>query len=100
MRLLSTSENLHLIYGSLRGETARKQEKISNPENVNDSQNQKLIFFLAQNLYFVLTVQNRINYKHSLFAQIAQSVEQRTENPRVRGSIPCLGTIKIKGLAF
>ena len=26
-------------------------------------------------------------------AQIAQSVEQRTENPRVRGSIPRLGTI-------
>ena len=27
------------------------------------------------------------------FAQIAQSVEQGTENPRVRGSIPRLGTI-------
>ena len=26
------------------------------------------------------------------FAQIAQSVEQRTENPRVGGSIPPLGT--------
>ena len=26
-------------------------------------------------------------------AQIAQSVEQRTENPRVAGSIPALGTI-------
>ena len=26
-------------------------------------------------------------------AQIAQSVEQRTENPRVDGSIPSLGTI-------
>ncbi len=26
------------------------------------------------------------------FAQIAQSVEQRTENPRVAGSIPALGT--------
>ena len=26
------------------------------------------------------------------FAQIAQSVEQRTENPRVGGSIPSLGT--------
>ena len=25
-------------------------------------------------------------------AQIAQSVEQRTENPRVAGSIPALGT--------
>ena len=28
------------------------------------------------------------------FAQIAQSVEQGTENPRVDGSIPSLGTIK------
>ena len=27
-----------------------------------------------------------------LYAQIAQSVEQRTENPRVAGSIPALGT--------
>ena len=27
-----------------------------------------------------------------MFAQIAQSVEQRTENPRVAGSIPALGT--------
>ena len=27
-------------------------------------------------------------------AQIAQSVEQRTENPRVDGSIPSRGTIK------
>ena len=30
----------------------------------------------------------------SLFAQIAQLVEQRTENPRVTGSIPVLGTIR------
>jgi CDGSH-type Zn-finger protein len=29
-------------------------------------------------------------------AQIAQSVEQRIENPRVGGSIPPLGTIKNK----
>ncbi len=28
------------------------------------------------------------------FAQVAQSVEQRTENPRVGGSIPPLGTTK------
>ena len=27
-----------------------------------------------------------------IYAQIAQSVEQRTENPRVGGSIPPLGT--------
>ena len=28
----------------------------------------------------------------AFYAQIAQSVEQRTENPRVAGSIPALGT--------
>ena len=30
-----------------------------------------------------------------LFAEVAQSVEQRTENPRVGGSIPSLGTTLI-----
>ena len=29
-------------------------------------------------------------------AQVAQSVEQRTENPRVGGSIPPLGTTSLK----
>ena len=33
-------------------------------------------------------------------AQIAQSVEQRTENPRVDGSIPSLGTIPLMVLYF
>jgi hypothetical protein len=28
------------------------------------------------------------------WAEVAQSVEQRTENPRVGGSIPSLGTIE------
>ena len=32
------------------------------------------------------------------YAQIAQSVEQGTENPCVRGSIPRLGTIKFTNL--
>ena len=32
------------------------------------------------------------------YAQIAQSVEQGTENPRVGGSIPPLGTKKISSL--
>ena len=32
-------------------------------------------------------------------AQIAQSVEQGTENPRVGGSIPPLGTRKCGGIA-
>ena len=31
--------------------------------------------------------------RHSLFASVAQLVEQRTENPRVVGSIPTGGTI-------
>ena len=33
-------------------------------------------------------------------AQIAQSVEQRTENPRVAGSIPALGTSNPLGIQF
>ncbi len=33
-------------------------------------------------------------------AQIAQSVEQRTENPRVDGSIPSLGTISVMVIYF
>ena len=54
-----------------------------------------------------------IRFKKSLainsdksFAQIAQLVEQRTENPRVAGSIPALGTfllsekIKIQYLIY
>ena len=32
-------------------------------------------------------------------AQIAQLVEQRTENPRVTGSIPVLGTKKASNIA-
>ena len=35
----------------------------------------------------------------NVFAQIAQSVEQRTENPCVGGSIPPLGTISSDRLA-
>ena len=34
-----------------------------------------------------------IQVANLLFASVAQSVEQRTENPRVDGSIPALGTI-------
>lgn len=33
------------------------------------------------------------------FGQLAQLVEQRIENPRVRGSIPRLATKNFKGLA-
>ena len=33
-------------------------------------------------------------WQFSIYAQIAQLVEQRTENPRVAGSIPALGTAR------
>ena len=33
-----------------------------------------------------------------VYAQIAQSVEQRIENPRVTGSIPVLGIFLAKGI--
>lgn len=35
---------------------------------------------------------------HIPFGQIAQSVEQRTENPCVAGSIPVLATFEGKGI--
>ena len=38
--------------------------------------------------------------RHFLYASVAQSVEQRTENPRVVGSIPTGGTIKDVGQAL
>jgi hypothetical protein len=48
--------------------------------------NQRAAFFLASG--------NPIPYKRETSrAQVAQLVEQRTENPRVGGSIPPLGTI-------
>ena len=38
---------------------------------------------------------SELKYNCALNAQVAQSVEQWTENPRVGGSIPPLGTIPI-----
>ena len=58
----------------------------------------------------MLDLSNCVRYKAPRFAwgfapsqplwsaEVAQSVEQRTENPRVRSSILRLGTICIKGL--
>jgi hypothetical protein len=40
-----------------------------------------------------------IRYTAALDGQVAQLVEQRTENPRVRGSIPRLATKENKQLA-
>ena len=39
-----------------------------------------------------LTLQSELRTKEPSIGQIAQSVEQRTENPRVGGSIPSLAT--------
>ena len=56
-----------------------------------------------KNIYFFLDIPVKILYNFCccrnanvicasfLYAQIAQLVEQRTENPRVTGSIPVLG---------
>lgn len=48
-------------------------------------------------LPFHLTTARPFRYQKCLPAQVAQSVEQRTENPRVDGSIPPLGTMNSKG---
>src|SRR3989304_5556854 len=42
------------------------------------------------------TSRNEIITRFQLVAQVAQSVEQRTENPRVGGSIPSLGTLMVE----
>ena len=37
-----------------------------------------------------------LNLKYNIFGSIAQSVEQRTENPRVAGSIPARATKQLR----
>ena len=49
------------------------------------------------NFLLTMTAESRLMAVFCTPAQVAQSVEQRTENPRVDGSIPPLGTtIKTK----
>ena len=50
------------------------------------------VFILKKKLFFFLTEYLVCDLIHAV-AQIAQSVEQGIENPRVGGSIPSLGTI-------
>ena len=53
-----------------------------------------MFFFIYS---FLISLKNNIILnllKVMCFAQVAQSVEQRTENPCVVGSIPTLGTLK------
>ena len=49
-------------------------------------------FFLKKGMISPLSVIQIIADRD---AQIAQLVEQRTENPRVVGSIPTLGTVQV-----
>ena len=52
----------------------------------------RLTFFLKKGMISPLSVIQIIADRD---AQIAQLVEQRTENPRVVGSIPTLGTVQV-----
>ena len=49
----------------------------------------KVVDFYKLTCYY----QFRAREQQHMKAQIAQSVEQRTENPCVAGSIPALGTV-------
>ena len=49
-------------------------------------------------LRFILMLPKRKTQPRQICAEVAQSVEQGTENPRVGGSNPSLGTTDIKGL--
>ena len=54
--------------------------------------------FLLEILLTKENAYNKISKVAKRWAQIAQLVEQRTENPRVAGSIPALGTFQNKYL--
>ncbi len=50
-------------------------------------------YYVLQSLDNLLALTEGINLRMLFMgAEVAQSVEQRTENPRVGGSIPSLGT--------
>ena len=55
-------------------------------------------FFVEMQAFIGLAILISVRFFiHSLFAQIAQLVEQGTENPRVTGSIPVLGIFLFTG---
>jgi hypothetical protein len=49
-----------------------------------------------KNIYYKLKKYYIGEASHRIWAEIAQSVEQWTENPRVDGSIPPLGNLKFR----
>ena len=51
---------------------------------------------IARNFPFGFDEGERCRYNAALVGQLAQLVEQRIENPRVRGSIPRLATTELK----
>ena len=57
-------------------------------------------WFLGVNIFFASAPEIELRSGTKYFAQIAQLVEQRTENPRVTGSIPVLGMFLFLNLDF
>ena len=51
------------------------------------------LYFFTKFEFYILHFQKKYANIYIELAQIAQLVEQRTENPRVTGSIPVLGII-------
>ena len=51
------------------------------------------LYFFTKFGFYILRFQKKYANIYLELAQIAQLVEQRTENPRVTGSIPVLGII-------
>ena len=51
------------------------------------------LYFFTKFEFYILRFQKKYANIYLELAQIAQLVEQRTENPRVTGSIPVLGII-------
>ncbi len=78
--------------------TRRKGKGKDTPINPQPEPPNGLSKSLPSETNYCLTVSGPLVINGSRFAQIAQSVEQRTENPRVGSSILSLGTNKINGL--
>ena len=55
------------------------------------------LYFFTKFEFYILRFQKKYANIYLELAQIAQLVEQRTENPRVAGSIPALGIYLVGG---
>ena len=76
---------------SVAGWSSLEARRAHNPKAAGSNPAPAIVFLWKFD--FIYKEQNTV---FSSFAQVAQLVEQRTENPRVTGSIPVLGIFYFK----